>query len=224
MQQPRNLFVDGFNYYVPRMQAGADLGQLLRQRVSFGAPVLADPDGILDGISIADAVDTTTFQSTYSSDVMGPYGRTVTVVASGAATSAVTVFGRDYLGQPVKETLTLNGTSAVAGVKAFKYVDRIQAASTAATTIDLGFGARFGLPYKTRAVEREFVDHVLAAAGTLVQPSTVTATATSSDPRGLYTPTTTPDGVKLIEIDAVYDNSLNASNEGGLHGVRHFAG
>lgn len=223
--QVRNNFVDGFNYYVPAMQGGADMGQFLHGRMTFGKPVVADADAILNDQSIAAAVDTTTFllSSSAIATAMSPYGRNVTVVASGAATSNVTVIGRDYLGQPMRESFTLNGTTPVVGTKAFKYIDRITAGVTAGTTIDVGYGARFGLPYKVIAVEREYAAGVVAAAGTLTGPVlTDPQTATTADPRGLYTPTTTPNGTTEIEIDVQYGNSVNAAGNGGLHGIRHF--
>lgn len=223
MPKQRPEYQSGFNYYVPAMAAGSDLGQLFRQRVNLGAVVLADVDGILNDQSIATVVDTTTFDAAYTAAKMGPFGRNVTVVASGAATSIVTVIGRDYLGQPMRETLTLNGTTPVTGLKAFKYVDRVTAAVTAATTIDLGWGTRMGLPYKTRAVEREYKDDVLVAAGTLNAPITTDpATATTGDPRGTYILTSTPDGTAIIEVDCVFSDALNTSNNGGLHGIRHY--
>lgn len=225
MTQQRPEYVDGFNYYVPAMQGGADLGQLLDQRVNLGAVVLTDADGILDGVSIDPSLDTTTFNVLYTSAKMGKYGRNVIVLASGAATSTVTVIGRDYLGQPMRETLTLNGTNSVVGLKAFKYIDRITGTGTASTTIDLGWGVRLGLPYKTRAVEREYKDQVLAAAGTLTAPVvTDPATATTGDPRGTYTLTGTPDGTAIFEIDVQLDNAVNASGNGGLQGIKHYAG
>jgi hypothetical protein len=224
-QKQRNFWISGFNNYVPAMQAGGDLAQNLRQRVNYGALVVASATALLSAQSIAAAVDTTTF--VISADairtLMGPYGRTVQVVASGAATSIVTVIGRDYLGQPMREVLTLNGTTIVQGVKAFAYIDRVTAGITAGTTINLGTGARFGMAYVTTAVEREFADNVLAAAGTLVAPIfTDPQTTTTGDPRGLYTPTTTPNGVKIIEVECSFSNFVNAANNGGLMGIKHF--
>ena len=218
-------FVSGLNYYVPAMQAAADLGQLLDQRVSLGAPPVASATAILNGQSIATAGSVSAFAAGYNPDNMGPFGRNVTVVASGAATSTVTVIGRDYLGQAMRETLTLNGTTPVVGVKAFKYIDKIDYGATAATTINVGTGARFGLPYNTVAVEREYANGVVAAAGTLTAGvRTDPQTATTADPRGLYTPTTTPNGATVIEFDAQFSNFVNANNRGGLHGIPHFAG
>lgn len=223
MTQAQRKFNDGDYYYVPGMQAGGDLGQALNGRFEFGALVLADTDGILNDQSINAAGEATTFLATYSVANMGPFGRTVTVVASGAATSAVTVIGRDYLGQKMRETLTLNGTTAVAGVKAFKYVDRVEFAATAATTIDVGFGARFGLPYTTMRVAAEYVDNVSGTVGTFVAPIfTDPQTATTGDPRGLYTPNSAPNGTKKYALDLEFTNFINAANNGGLHGIRHF--
>jgi len=221
--QVRGNFIEGFNYYVPSMQAGSDLGQLRKTRISFGAPPDVLATGILSAQSIAAAVDTTTFNVLYTNAKMGPFGRNLTVVASGAATSNVTVIGRDYLGQPMRESFTLNGTTPVVGLKAFKYIDRVTAGLTAGTTINLGWGTKFGLPWKTRAVYREYVDQVVAAAGTLAAPVlTDPQTTTTGDPRGTYVPTTTPDAVKVLEIDAEIDAGVNAAGRGGLHGIQQF--
>lgn len=222
-QQVRNNFIDGMNYYVPGMQAGSDMGQFLSQRLSLGTPVLADADGILAAQSIGVAGQAVTFASTYSAANMSLYGRCVSVVASGAATSNVTVIGRDYLGQPMRESFTLNGTNSVVGLKAFKYIDKVTFGATAATTINVGWNDKLGLPYKTSAVEREYANGAVAAAGTLVNPVlTDPATATTGDPRGTYDPTTALNGSTLIEVDIQYNNSVNASGNGGLHGIRHF--
>lgn len=221
----RDNFIEGINYYVPAQQAAGDLAQSKRQKVYLGAVVLASAAAILSATSIATAVDTTTFATAAATlkAAMGPFGRNVTVVASGAATSNVTVIGRDYLGQPMRESFTLNGTTPVVGVKAFKYIDRITAGVTGGTTINVGYGARFGVPYKTVAVEREYSDQVVAAAGTLTAGVlTDPQTTTTADPRGLYTPTTTPDGAKIIELDAIFSDYVNANNRGGLHGIQHF--
>lgn len=47
------------------------------------------------------------------------------------------------------------------------------------------------------------------------------ATTTTGDPRGTYDPITPPDGSE--HVVAMYcDNAVNASNNGGLHGIRHY--
>lgn len=115
MSNAARILTEGFNYYVPAMQAAADLGQSLSQRVEFGAPIAASATLILSAQSIAAAVDTVTFALSAAllntEANMSRFGRNVQVVASGAATSTVTVYGRDYLGQKMRETLTPNCTT-----------------------------------------------------------------------------------------------------------------
>jgi len=227
MGAAQRSFMPEHNYYVPGMQAAADLGQMTHGRVSLGAPVIADADGILSGQSIAAAVDTVSFAATYAPTeaIMGKFGRALTVVASGAATSNVTVYGRDYLGQKMRESFTLNGNTPVAGKKAFRYIDRVTAGVTAATTINVGWGDALGLPYVTMKVEEEFVDNVAGAAGSLAAPVfTDPQTATTGDPRGMYDPTAALNGVKIIEVDCEFSNFVNAAGNGGMHGIRHFNG
>lgn len=223
--QAERTFQQGMQYYVPAMQAFGDLGQAYDGKVVLGAPIATDADLILNDQSINAAVDTTTFATGFSNTEaqMGKFGRNLVVVASGAATSTVDVYGRDYLGQKMRETLTLNGTTSVVGVKAFRYVDRVVAGVTSSTTIDLGVGTKFGLPYATQKVTSEFADEVSASAGTLTAAVlTDPQTATTGDPRGLYVPTTTPNGTKVLEIKAEFTDYVNASGNGGAHGIRHY--
>lgn len=182
----------------------------------FGAPVALDADGILNDQSVEAATTVTTFAAAYSSDNMGPWGRNVTIVASGAATSTVSIVGRDYLQQPVKETLTLNGTNTVQGVKAFKYIDSVVVlTTTSSTTVDIGWGNRLGLPLKGLSMVAELKNDAVAAnAGTFVAGllDATTSTATTADPRGYYLPATVlPDGSNTFQIIYVAD-------VGNLHG------
>lgn len=48
------------------------------------------------------------------------------------------------------------------------------------------------------------------------------ATSSTGEPRGSYEPVMTMDGVKEIRVGLVGDNQVNASNNGGLHGIQHF--
>lgn len=226
MSRAERKFVRGLTYYVPAMQCGGDLGQLKNSRLSLGTALIAAvAAGILSATSIATAVDTSTFDTTFtqSEAQMGRYGRTLTVVASGAATSNVTVYGRDYLGQRMRESFTLNGTTPVVGKKAFRNVDRITAGVTAATTINVGYGTGFGLPYVTERVAAEYIDQVSGTVGTLTAPIfTDPQTATTGDPRGTYVPNTAPNGSRVIELDLHFSDYVNASNNGGMHGIQHF--
>lgn len=215
---PRRL-----SQYVPGMQYSAQVNLNGITRVSFGSPVVASATALLSAQSIASASSTTTTLLT-NNTLDGTWGRALQVVASGAATSTVTIDGWDYLGQPMTEVLTLNGATPVLGVKAFKYIKQVSWGSTGGTTINLGHQNKFGLPFKALSVHYETTDQALAAAGTLAAAVlTDPATATTGDPRGLYTTTTTPDGSKVLTAGFGFNNQVNASNNGGLHGIRHYS-
>jgi hypothetical protein len=216
-------FMRGINHYVPNMQYASNVDTTGAVEAHLGAPIALDADGILDNQSIAAASNTSTFASTYTDTVMGVYGRNVTVVASGAATSTVTIRGFDYLGQPMSETLTLNGSTPVLGVKMFRHVSNVAFGATAATTIDVGWGSRLGLPYRAvnAVLSKELVSGAAPTAGAIVAGPLVStaATATSVDARGHYTPQASflPDGVRVYQI------AYFADNVNGLHGHAQFA-
>lgn len=211
------------NRYVPGMQYAADVQPSGMYRTSLGSPAAASATAILSAQSIATAGSTTTL----TIDTMdATFGRNVQVVASGAATSTVTVKGRDYLGQPMLETITLNGATAVHGVKAFKWLDSVSWTATSATTINLGTGFMLGLPYVTSAVinsqeETTATGAVLNKAVAIADQSTAVAapgtaitalkcvvadfstpSATTGDTRGTFRGSTTYDGTFEIYVVA----------------------
>src|SRR5947209_2871037 len=81
--------------------------------------------------------------TTFSAQPVFP--RNVQIVASGATTANVTINGTDIRGQVISETLALNGATPVLGSKAFKTVTSVVLPTVAATTINIGTGAKFGL-------------------------------------------------------------------------------
>lgn len=213
-------FVGGVNHYVANMMLHSHVGSDGISTVDYGAMAAASTNGILAAQSIATALNTTTFAAAGQVRAnFGPYGRNVTLVLSGAGAPTVVVHGRDYLGQPVSESFTGNGTTPVAGKKAFASVERITSTVVAATTIDVGYGNVFGLPFKGEALIQENVDDaVTGSAGTFVSAVlTDPQTATTGDPRGTYAPHTSnaPNGTKTHRL-------LVRCDKTNLHGVRHF--
>ena len=210
------------NRYVPACQYAADVDVVDKQfTVDFGAPAALSATAILSAQSIATAGSTTTLLL----DTLPAFGRGLQIVASGAATSDVTIYGRDYLGQPMIETLTLNGTTPVLGKKAFKWLDKVSFGATAATTINLGTTNVFGLPYAAIKMTAEFKDNVAAAnAGTFTAyVSTDPQTATTGDPRGTYLPVTVlPDGTKTFKAVFMATDAVNTSGNGGMHGIKQY--
>jgi hypothetical protein len=87
----------------------------------------------------------------------------------------------------------------------------------------VGWGNRLGLPLKAvnTQITNELIDNTTAGgAGTLVagQVNSATATATTSDPRGYYTPNASflPNGARNYTIVYIGDQV-------NLHGIAHFA-
>jgi hypothetical protein len=187
----------------------------------FGAPLAANNTSLLAAQSIASAGSAVNFAAYTASEAqMGRWGRGIRVVASGAATSQVTITGRDYLGQRMQEVLTLNGATAVLGVKAFRYIDSIAWGATAAITIDVGITNLMGLPEKGKAMVNEIKNNAASAnAGTFVAglANATTPTGTNADVRGTYLPATViPDGTNTFEVRYIADTS-------NLHGNAQFA-
>lgn len=112
---------------------------------------------------------------------------------AGDTTQTVTVTGTDFYGRTQTETRTLNGTTAVNFLKAFRTVTGVRVSATMAGNLTVGSRDAFGLPY--RVTDAVYVlhagwDNTLARnAGTLTVADTAAATATTGDPRGLYAQT-----------------------------------
>lgn len=218
-----SFFPQRVNMRVPSMSYTAGIEAADIVHANFGAPAALDNDGILAAQSIASASSTTTFAATYTGteSVMGKWGRCLRVVASGAATSTVTVTGRDYLGAKMVEVLTLNGTTPVLGLKAFRYIDSVAWGATGGTTIDLGWRDCFGLPWKFDQLIVETKNNIVAAnAGTFVAglATGTAATSTNADVRGTYLAATViPDGTNTFEVRYIADTS-------NLHGNAQYSG
>lgn len=147
-------------------------------------------------------------------ELVHKYG--VTLVVKGITTGKkVTVHGYDYLGQNVTEEFTTAISSA--GVKAFKFIEKVIYDGTEAITVETS--GTIGLPFSTIEVEKEIINGTKGTVGTLVARNVNTQTATTTDPRGTYVMAGTyvaNDNVKLL---LVVDNLLD---NGGLHGKKHY--
>jgi len=190
----------------------------------WDTPLLAASNtNILNAQSVSSGTGTTTLSATYTGaeNQAGRWGRGVRLVASGAYAQVITVIGRDYLGQVMRENITANGTTPVLGLKAFRYIDQVLWAGTAAVTIDLGFTNLLGFPHKFMSLINEVKNGALSAnAGTFTAAlaTGTAATATNADVRGTYLPATVlPDGTNIFEVRYTADNQ-------NLHGNRQFSG
>ena len=211
------------NNYVPAMMYSSDVNYNGVTRTTFGAPLANNATLVLNAGSVNNA--NTVIDLSSVAAFPETYGRAVTVVASGAGgTGTITVYGWDYLGQPLREDITLNGVTPVAGKKAFKsFLNITSPTAMAGININVGSGSPLGLPYKALRCEYEVGNGVVAAVGTFVAGVlTDPQTATTGDPRGTYVPTTALNGTNIISAVFDYANDVNTSNNGGLHGIRQY--
>lgn len=214
----------GVNNYVEGAQYHSEVSSNSQARARLGAPPAANPAGYFTGVSVATAlVGYNTFAAaylpSYQSNGICLYGRGVSVTASGAYTGTVIIHGRDYLGQPMSESLAANGTTQVNGKKAFGYIDSVDVPTAAAgVTINVGWTDVLGLPFNSRALVNETVNFVATAnPGTFLSSNIASPqTLTSADPRGTYTPAAAnaTNGSNAYQLLLMVDKA-------NLYGVRH---
>ena len=178
-------------------------------RVDFGAALAASATVVIATQALATTV---LYPLTAAQIVTATLDipRTLAVKSSTTdTTQVVTVRSLDEYGVAVSESFTLNGTTAVVGLKAVKQVLSIQSNLTLAGTISIGTNAGgFGLPYYLAAqtgtgiggVLKESQDGATATAGTPVGGVLTLATATTGDVRGTISPNTAPDGTKVYSV------------------------
>jgi hypothetical protein len=230
MFQDRQAFSPGINCYVPAMQYGAAVIGLGPTRFDLGVPATAGAIATL--INAQGAAGPISYLASPLT-IDARYGRTITLTPSGVPGNAnlVDVVGYDYLGQPLAERFTGSAAAATAivGLCAWKYIigTRLGLAATNAVTLSIGLGASLGLPYKGRiiAATEGTTEMTYAQINTNKVEAVLTdpATVLTGDPRGLYTPTTAPNGVLRYGLVMNGDPSVNAAGNGGLHGIRQFA-
>lgn len=180
---------------------------------------LATSQTVAEVAALAASAKTTSFDNLL--DIDAPFGAALSVAASGAYSGKVTINGYDYLGQMVTEEITANGTTAVAGAKAFKHISSITCASGAAVTVTVSRLLKIGLPYKTTKILAEVRDGANSTTTQLVAPILTAGTATSSDPRGLLNLTTYA-AAAHIRLILVADNYINATVGGGIYGAPQY--
>lgn len=150
------------------------------------------------------------------------WGRGITLTGSAAGARTITLDGYDYLGQAMRWTGALNGTTPVLVPKTFQWITNVSFGAAADTvTVTIGINDVFGLPYTFQQLIAEAKNYAPAAnAGTFVAalPEGTAATATNADVRGTYLPVTViPDGVTVFEVTYM-------PRRGNLHGAAQFAG
>lgn len=135
------------------------------------------------------------------------YARTVNVDSTNAGdtTQTVTVTGTDYYGQLQTETIAMNGTTAVAGQKAFKTITQVAVSAALTGNLTVGNEDVFGLPYRVTdagyLIGVGWAGALARDAGTFAAADTTSpATATTNDVRGTYAPSSAANGSRRLVI------------------------
>jgi len=106
------------NSYVPAMQFAADIQEGGVYIVNFGSPPAAATTGIITTMAQDTAIDVgrASFDSATAYLAEATFGATIRAIGTTTNTAAVAVYGRDFYGQPIKETFSLNSDTAVARI------------------------------------------------------------------------------------------------------------
>lgn len=131
--------------------------------------------------------------------------RCVTVTATGANTATYTITGYDRYNQRMTQLIAAPSTSTVATTKAFKTIVSVTNANATASTngVTVGFNDKLGLPLRVTDVgyvaSVKWNATLAADAGTFVAADTTNvATASTTDVRGCYTPSSAANGTKRL--------------------------
>lgn len=226
-----DFFPRRINMRVPALQYASDVPSAGLYRIDFGAPAALSTtyfaSAVLSTTGVALTLQTSDGTILNSGEVPSAttarWGRGLTFVGDGASTRTITLTGYDYLGQKIRWTGALNGTTPVPVTKAFRWVETVVFGAAADTvSVSMGYNNVLGLPYQSANMVSEMKNNAVAAnAGTFVAAVlTDPQTATTGDPRGTYLPVTViPDGTNIFSILANADTDRK-----NLHGVAHFGG
>jgi len=127
---------------------------------------------------------------------------------SGGIDTGITfnVVGYDYLGQAMTEHVTGASAGTATGLKAWYQVVSITPSASVSTTITVGTTDVFGLPVYVKDAayigQVKWNNTLAADAGTLVTGVTTTATSTTGDVRGTYTPSANAsNGIRRLVVN-----------------------
>lgn len=197
-----------------RVSAGNRISRRQLVEVNFGAPATLDADGICEsqnrtgaGVLLINGALSDGDLATSVATLDVP--RNVIADSGGADTAVITVTGTDEYGNVVVESITLNGTTAVPGKKAFKTITGVSSDGTISNGFFLGTGDVLGLPVflpNSVHVLYDTEDGAAVTDGTYVAGVLTKPTATTGDVRGTYDPNSACDGAKNFTVVMALDN------------------
>lgn len=184
-------------------EVSVDRSFLAHVNIPAATAVAADPDGILDGTVAPSGVEAEDLVvEEFLAQPAWPRNITVTVAATTAgdvAADSIVVAGLNVAGEAISEefTFTADTPATKTGNKAFAQVTSvtIPVQDGESVTVDVGWGEKFGIPYKLYADELV----ILKLFNKAVDTATIANSATdiesnTADMNG------TPDGLKDIDL------------------------
>lgn len=174
--------------------------------IDFGAPLAASATAVCAAQAIAGAADALINGGlAVNGEAFLDLDRSLQFVSSNAGdtTQSVTVYSVDRYGNKLIETVALNGTTVVHGVKAHRGVTRVHVSAALAGNLSVGSDTKLGLPAFVNGagnVIKELLDGAVVTNGTFTGGSMSTPSATTNDVRGLYAPNTAPNGTHTYTL------------------------
>jgi hypothetical protein len=153
---------------------------------------------ILTAVTTTSATLTTTAGAAVVTTAGTPTGLTYTL---GVAPVTVTVTGLDVYGQAMSEAITSSAavSTAVSGLKAFYIITSVSVSGATGTALTVGTTNVLGIPVRVANVAYVASvksNNALAQdGGNFTAADTATATTTTGDVRGTYTPATASNGI-----------------------------
>lgn len=132
-----------------------------------------------------------------------PRGLSATLATGGTATT-ITITGYDEYGQRMSEAITTVANATTNGKKAFYQVSGVTTSAATVQAVTVGTTQLIGMPI--RVTNGVYISHVgwstgfALDSGTLAVADTVTATTTTGDVRGTFSPSSAPDGIKRLVL------------------------
>ena len=133
-----------------------------------------------------------------------PRALNVTTGSGTTTSSNITITGYDVYGQPMSEVIA-SGTVAsttTPGKKAFYQISSVAGSAATTSTIVVGTTQLLGIP--VRVIDGGYICHIgwnnsfAIDGGTFAAAAQVTATTTTGDVRGTFSPSSAPDGIKRL--------------------------
>lgn len=180
-----------------------DRSFLAHVNIPAATAVAADPDGIIDGAEGPSGAEAEALVvDEFLAQPAWPRNITVTAAATTAgdvAAASVVVAGKNFAGEAISEEFAFSADTPATktGNKAFAEITSvtIPVQDGASVTFDVGWGEKFGLPYKLYADELVILKLFNKAADSATIANSATALeSNTADMAG------TPDGLKDIDL------------------------